>query len=82
VDKHIRAYIDDDDEALKKLIGQYMIHGPCGDDNPKCGCMRTKKGKAVCRFNYPKKFSEETNFFFDNRKKLIWVTKKNEIDIH
>uniref|UniRef100_A0A0A9BWL2 Helitron helicase-like domain-containing protein n=1 Tax=Arundo donax TaxID=35708 RepID=A0A0A9BWL2_ARUDO len=36
-----------------------MIHGPCGDKNMNCSCM--KKGK--CSKYYPKNFQEETTFY-------------------
>ncbi|XP_076945507.1 uncharacterized protein LOC143616599 [Bidens hawaiensis] len=41
VDKFISAEIPnkDTDPDLYKLVSDHMIHGPCGDANPKCTCM-------------------------------------------
>ena len=40
------------------LVSEHMMHGPCGEKNWNCPCM--KKGR--CSKFYPKEFQEETNF--------------------
>ncbi|XP_076933572.1 uncharacterized protein LOC143599520 [Bidens hawaiensis] len=58
VDNIISAEIPntDSDPYLYKLVSDLMIHGPCGDANPKCTCMVNKK----CSKNFPKMFIDET----------------------
>ncbi|XP_076898784.1 uncharacterized protein LOC143552452 [Bidens hawaiensis] len=58
VDKFISAKIPnkDSDPDLYKLVSDHMIHGPCGDANPKCTCMVNKR----CSKNFPKIFNDET----------------------
>jgi hypothetical protein len=61
IDEHIRAYVDpEDDDELRELIQRYMLHGPCGNDNPKSPCMVEKEGKLRCSKEFPKAFSNET----------------------
>jgi len=40
------------------LVSEHMMHGPCGEKNWNCPCM--KKGR--CSKFYPKEFQEETTF--------------------
>ncbi|XP_076915538.1 uncharacterized protein LOC143574924 [Bidens hawaiensis] len=58
VGKFISAKIPnkDSDPDLYKLVSDHMIHGPCGDTNPKCTCMVNKK----CSKSFPKMFNDET----------------------
>ncbi|XP_076889689.1 uncharacterized protein LOC143540544 [Bidens hawaiensis] len=58
VDKFISVEIPNKDSNpdLYKLVSDHMIHGPCGDANPKCTSMVNKK----CSKNFPKMFNEET----------------------
>ncbi|XP_076920980.1 uncharacterized protein LOC143582259 [Bidens hawaiensis] len=58
VDKFISAEIPnkDRDPDLYKLISDHMIHGPCGDANPKYTCMVNKR----CSKYFPKIFNDET----------------------
>ena len=42
----------DEARRLQSIIITNMIHGPCGDINPSCVCMKDKK----CSKNFPKKF--------------------------
>jgi hypothetical protein len=61
IDKHIRAYMSpDDSEDFRNLITSYMMHGPCGKDNPNQACMVTKEGRLSCSKGFPKDFQEET----------------------
>ncbi|XP_076910528.1 uncharacterized protein LOC143568203 [Bidens hawaiensis] len=49
VDKFISAEIPnkDSDPDLYKLVSDHMIHGPCGDANPKCTCMVNKRCSKI-----------------------------------
>jgi hypothetical protein len=60
IDTWISAEIPDpiQDPLGYVLISEHMMHGPCGELNEKCPCM--KKGK--CSKYYPKEFHDETNF--------------------
>jgi hypothetical protein len=40
------------------LVSEFMMHGPCGELNDKCVCM--KDGK--CSKHFPKKIQNETTF--------------------
>jgi hypothetical protein len=42
------------------LVSEHMMHGPCGEKNWDCPCM--KKGR--CSKFYPKEFQEETTFTY------------------
>ena len=58
VDAIIWAEIPDQevDPKLHALVIKHMLHGPCGQLNPGCGCMRDGR----CRFKFPKDFVRET----------------------
>ncbi|XP_022004032.1 uncharacterized protein LOC110901515 [Helianthus annuus] len=58
IDRVISAEILDKerDPELYELIKQFMIHGPCGTDNPLCPCMVQQK----CSKKFPKKYVDET----------------------
>ncbi|XP_076900374.1 uncharacterized protein LOC143554528 [Bidens hawaiensis] len=58
VDKFISAEIPnkDGDPDLYKLVSDHMIHGSCGDANPKCTCMVNKKRSK----SFPKIFNDGT----------------------
>jgi hypothetical protein len=60
IDKWISAEIPDPslDPLGYILIAEHMVHGPCGEKNFSCPCM--KKGK--CSKFYPKDFENETYF--------------------
>ena len=55
IDRHISAELPNvhEDPELYSLVSEFMMHGPCGADNPKCSCMVDNK----CSKNFPKKFS-------------------------
>ncbi|XP_071740490.1 uncharacterized protein [Rutidosis leptorrhynchoides] len=59
VDSYICAEIPDknSDPELYQLVGDLMIHGPCGEKNPKCPCTDLEKR---CAKYFPKPFSENT----------------------
>ena len=46
----------DAEPELYETVTESMAHGPCGDDDPLCPCMRN----GVCSKNYPKKWLELT----------------------
>jgi hypothetical protein len=54
IDGFISAEIPDfeTDELGYELVSEFMMHGPYGNDNKKCPCM--KDGK--CSKHYPKDF--------------------------
>jgi hypothetical protein len=64
IDRWISAEIPNprEDSLGYILISEHMIHGPCGDKNKNCPCM--KKGK--CSKYYPKEFQNETKFTDDD----------------
>ncbi len=63
-DKVVQAEIPDPKThpRLYEIVMKFMIHGPCGEQNPKCSCMKKKKGKEkkFCKAWFPKKYQEHT----------------------
>lgn len=59
IDRIISAEIpnQDDDPVLYELVSEFMMHGPCGKDNPSCSCMHMNK----CTKNFPKDFSDSSS---------------------
>nr|KAJ0223883.1 hypothetical protein LSAT_V11C200056990 [Lactuca sativa] len=59
IDRVISAEIPnkDDDPELYALVSEFIMHGPCGSDNPKFPCMIDNK----CSKNSPKTFTEHTS---------------------
>ncbi len=46
---------------LYEVISGTMVHGPCGEENPKCACMtQGPPGNKKCSKGFPKAFSEQT----------------------
>lgn len=58
IDKVVTSTIPDPlkEPRLHDLVRRHMLHGPCGELNPACPCMREGK----CSKRYPKDFTEET----------------------
>ena len=49
------------DPEFYEIIIKNMVHGPCGDLNPKSPCMaKDSNGQLKCTKRCPKVFSEET----------------------
>ncbi|GJW48610.1 hypothetical protein Tco_0080256 [Tanacetum coccineum] len=59
IDKYISAEIPDknEDPDLYKLVSDFMMHGPCGEDDPTQVCMAEGK----CTKHFPKKFTERSS---------------------
>ena len=59
IDPIISAEIPDkyDDPELYDVVSEFMMHDPCGIDNPRCQCMVDNK----CSKKYPKKFIDHTS---------------------
>lgn len=64
LDKYVCAELPDKERypRLRALVEQQMMHGPCGNLDPNCGCMVDGK----CRFNYPKNFNDRSEFGKDS----------------
>lgn len=63
VDKVVSCEVPDKniDPVLHKLVGQHMVHGPCGDLNPQCPCMHSNpKSRGKCCKGFPFPYCEET----------------------
>ena len=58
VDKLISTEIPDKlaDPVLYKLVGKYMMHGPCGISDKDAPCMNDGR----CSKYYPRRFEEQT----------------------
>jgi len=61
------------------LVAEHMMHGPCGEKNEKCPCM--KRGK--CSKFYPKEFKDKTTFtdngftLYHRRDNNIYIRRDN-----
>ncbi len=64
VDRFVSAEIPNPitQPKLYAAVATHMFHGPCGDLNPNCVCMKTKAhaNAPACSKNYPKDFCDET----------------------
>ncbi|KAM0832574.1 hypothetical protein ACQ4PT_064805 [Festuca glaucescens] len=59
IDSFVSAEIPDpvEDPLGYALVAEFMMHGPCGEHNPKCPCMKD----GVCSKKFPKSFQDETS---------------------
>uniref|UniRef100_A0ACD5XK49 Uncharacterized protein n=1 Tax=Avena sativa TaxID=4498 RepID=A0ACD5XK49_AVESA len=59
IDSFVSAEIPDPavDPLGYALVAEFMMHGPCGDNNPKCPCMKDN----MCSKIFPKSFQAETS---------------------
>jgi hypothetical protein len=59
IDSFVCAEIPDPvkDPLGYALVAEFMMHGPCGEDHPKCPCMKD----GVCSKKFPKTFQDETS---------------------
>ncbi|KAM0868724.1 hypothetical protein ACQ4PT_041140 [Festuca glaucescens] len=59
IDSFISAEIPDpvEDPLGYALVAEFMMHGPCGEDSPKCPCMKD----GLCSKKFPKPFQDETS---------------------
>lgn len=63
IDKIISAEIPSkkDEPELFEIITKRMVHGPCGDINPRSPCMvKDAHGIKKCSKSFPKQFTEQT----------------------
>ena len=60
MDRFISAELPDKttDPDGYKVVAEMMMHGPCGNANPKAACMQ----EGVCSKSFPKKCSDTTYF--------------------
>jgi hypothetical protein len=58
MDKYISAEIPDPkiDPLGYALVSEHMVHGPCGQHNPRCPCMKNNR----CSKHFPKPYQEQT----------------------
>uniref|UniRef100_A0A914EJL1 ATP-dependent DNA helicase n=1 Tax=Acrobeloides nanus TaxID=290746 RepID=A0A914EJL1_9BILA len=61
IDDFISAEIPVHDPELYAIVDNYMIHQPCGHENPGASCMINGK----CRFRFPKSYQECTTLHED-----------------
>ena len=45
---------------LRGLVIKHMIHGPCGNLNPNCACMKEENHRRTCKAKYPKHYAKFT----------------------
>ena len=61
IDSLLSSEFPVDNPELLELIKKYMVHNPCGTENPNAPCM--KDGK--CSKNFPKPFRDQTTISED-----------------
>lgn len=71
IDRLVSAQLPDPDTnpKLYSTVVKHMMHGPCGDLNPRCPCMTEKPdgqpGQKRCSKKYPREFSDATDISRD-----------------
>ena len=62
IDRIISAEIPDrtTNPALYNAVVSHMIHGPCGEANPECACMKNPKCPGRCFRKFPMREAKET----------------------
>ena len=71
IDRLVSAQIPDPERnpKLYSTVTKFMMHGPCGDLNPKCPCMEDKAdgnpGQKHCSKKYPRDFLDVTDMSKD-----------------
>ena len=54
-------------KLLNSLVVKHMVHGPCGDANPKAPCMQDgKTSNGSCSKHFPKLYANETGCHEDH----------------
>ncbi|XP_063939755.1 uncharacterized protein LOC135148459 [Daucus carota subsp. sativus] len=78
VDKFVSAEIPDPaiDPVGYAAVKAYMMHGPCGLQNPKSPCMKNFK----CIRHFPKKYCSRT--VFDDSGFPLYMRRKQNITVH
>ena len=73
IDSFISAEIPDpvEDPLGYVFVAEFMMHGPCGPNHPKCPCMKDD----VCSKKFPKEFQDETSL--DESSFPIYRRRKN-----
>lgn len=58
IDRYVSAELPDyvSDPLGYMLVDEFMVHGPCGELNPGCLCMR----RGACSRQFPRSFNNET----------------------
>uniref|UniRef100_K3ZNF2 ATP-dependent DNA helicase n=1 Tax=Setaria italica TaxID=4555 RepID=K3ZNF2_SETIT len=62
------------------VVEEFMMHGPCGDDNKNCPCMKN----SLCSKYFPKQFQAETTidgrgFIMHKQRDMGWYIIKNGV---
>ncbi len=62
IDQLVSAELPDqhNDPILFELVKSHMVHGPCGDLNPRSPCMDDRLEGRICTKNYPKEFCQQS----------------------
>ncbi|XP_074314952.1 uncharacterized protein LOC141651129 [Silene latifolia] len=46
--------------SLRASVLKHMMHGPCGELNPECSCMKNPNTFGRCKFKFPKSYTPDT----------------------